>query len=511
MSSEPQGARPNRDPLDLRALIETIPALVICVLANGAAEFANRAWQEYTGRSLDELSGWGWKLSIHPDDVGRVFDPSSAILPGTSSETEARLRCADGGYRWFSVRKALSAWRNETGAPSLRTLIACEDIDDRKQSQDELRASEEKYRLVVETATDAVICVDEGGVIQFANSATLRVFGRRPEQLLGQSLTILMPQSLKSPHESGFAHYLATGEKHLNWKSVEMRGLRSNGEEFPAEISIGEANQKGQRIFTGFIRDISDKKKAEEERERLRRAQADLAHFSRISTMGQLTASLAHEIKQPIAAAVTNARACMRWLAREEPDLEEARETISRLIRDVTRASEIINRIGTFFRRGDLRREPVDVNALILEMMELLDSEAARYSVSVRGELASGLPEVMADRVGLQQVLMNLILNGIEATQSMEGGELIVRSSRNQEGCLVISVTDTGVGLQPDQAHRIFDAFYTTKREGTGMGLAVSRSIIESHGGHLCAVANSGPGATFQFTLPVDTAGGSAA
>ncbi|HTX41010.1 MAG TPA: PAS domain S-box protein [Acidobacteriaceae bacterium] len=505
MSTESQAAKLNNDSLDLRALIETIPALVICVLADGTAEFANRAWQEYTGFALEELHGSGWRLSIHPEDANRVFDPSTAAgHSGRSGETEARLRCAAGGYRWFSVRRAVAVSRSQNGAHSLCTLIACEDIHDRKHSQDELRDSEEKYRLVVETATDAVICVNENGLIQFANSATFSLFGYRPDELLGRPLTTLMPPSVRARHASGFARYLATGEKRLNWQSYEMRGLRSNGEEFPAEVSIGETDQKGQRVFTGFIRDISDKKRAEEERERLRRAQADLAHINRVSTMGQLTASLAHEIKQPIAAAVTNARACMRWLQREEPDLEEAREAISRFIRDVTRASEIVNRVGALFRRHDLRREPVDVNALIREMIELLDGEATRYSVFIRAELAEGLPEVIADRVGLQQVLMNLMVNGFEAMQGMNGGELVIRTCRNQEGRLAVSVADTGVGLQPEQAQRIFDAFYTTKREGTGMGLAVSRSIVESHGGHLCAVAHSGPGSTFQLTLPVD-------
>jgi PAS domain S-box-containing protein len=245
-----------------------------------------------------------------------------------------------------------------------------------------------------------------------------------------------------------------------------------------------------------------ERKLAREERERLRQAQADLAHINRVTTMGELTASLAHEIKQPISAAVTDARTCLRWLGRDEPDVSEARETASRVVTDVTRAAEIISRISLLFKKGALQRELVDVNELIREMIVLLRSEASRYSISIHGELADDLPKVMADRVQLQQVLMNLMLNGIEAMKDMgTGGELTIKSQQGDNRQLLISVGDTGVGLEPEQAEQIFNAFFTTKPQGSGMGLPISRSIIESHGGHLWATSNSRAGATFQFTL----------
>jgi PAS domain-containing protein len=258
--------------------------------------------------------------------------------------------------------------------------------------------------------------------------------------------------------------------------------------------------------FVGILMDVTERRRADEERERLRQVQADLAHINRVTTMGELTASLAHEIKQPISAAVTNAKTCLRWLGRDDPDLPEAREAASRLVKDVTRAADIIGRISLLFKKGELQRELVDVNELVREMIALLRSEANRYSISFRTELAEDLPKVMADRVQLQQVFMNLMLNGIDAMkETIGGGELTIQSEAG-DGQLQISVSDTGVGLPAQPADKIFRAFFTTKGNGTGMGLPISRSIIESHGGRLWAAGASGRGATFQFTLPATLA-----
>ena len=249
-----------------------------------------------------------------------------------------------------------------------------------------------------------------------------------------------------------------------------------------------------------------ERKLAREERERLRQAQADLAHINRVTTMGELTASLAHEIRQPISAAATNAKTCLRWLGRDDPDVAEAREAASRIVKDITRAADIIGRISLLFKKGGLQPELVDVNELIREMIVLLRSEASRYAISIRTEFAENLPKVMADRVQLQQVLMNLMLNGIDAMKEMSGGSELTIKSRVDDGQLLISVSDTGVGLPPEQADQIFSAFFTTKDNGTGMGLPISRSIIESHGGRLWAAGAPGRGATFQFTLPATAA-----
>ena len=249
-----------------------------------------------------------------------------------------------------------------------------------------------------------------------------------------------------------------------------------------------------------------ERKLAREERERLRQAQADLAHINRVNMMGELTASLAHEIKQPISAAVTNAKTCLRWLGRDDPDTAEAREAASRIVNDVTRAADIIGRISSLFKKDPPQRELVDVNELIREMIDMLRSEANRYSISIGTELTEHLPKIMADRVQLQQVFLNLMLNGIDAMKEMSGGRELTIKSEADDGALMISVRDTGVGLPPEQPDKIFRAFFTTKDNGTGMGLPISRSIIESHGGRLWFIGNSGRGATFQFTLPATVA-----
>jgi len=252
----------------------------------------------------------------------------------------------------------------------------------------------------------------------------------------------------------------------------------------------------------GTMVDVTDRKQVEEERERLRQIQADLAHVTRVSTVGELTASLAHEIKQPIGAAVTNAEACIRLLDRDQPDLPEAREAALEMTRDARRAADIIDRVKSLYQKGSSQLETIDLNQLIEEMATMMAAEANRRSVRMSTELTNGLPDVVADRVQLQQALVNLLLNGIEAMGD-KAGQLSIKSQLGEEGHVLISVSDTGIGLPKGKIDEIFNAFFTTKTQGTGLGLAITRSIVESHGGRVWATANSGPGATFQFTLPI--------
>ena len=261
--------------------------------------------------------------------------------------------------------------------------------------------------------------------------------------------------------------------------------------------------------FVGAVMDITERKRAEEERERLRQLEVDLAHSNRVSVMGELAASLAHEIKQPIAAAALNGDACVNWLGRDAPDVTKASAAASAMVANVTRAGGIIDRVSSLYRRGTPERGSVDLNEIVREMSVLLGDMANRNAVSIRTDLDPELPPTTADRVQLQQVLMNLMLNGIEAMQDT-GGELTVASKRTEDGQLLISVSDTGIGLSIDEAERIFEAFFTTKPRGTGMGLSISRRIIASHGGHLWASPNTGRGATFQFTLPAEATASSA-
>jgi C4-dicarboxylate-specific signal transduction histidine kinase len=265
------------------------------------------------------------------------------------------------------------------------------------------------------------------------------------------------------------------------------------------EERVAERTAKLTRANEELRLEIAERNRAEEA---LRQSQGDLARISRVTTMGDLTASLAHEVNQPIAAAVTDAKTCLRWLTRAQPNVEEAREAAARMVKDVARATEIISRIRSLFKNETSRRELVDVNEITRGMAELLRSEAERYSISIRTELSESLPEVTGDRVQLQQVLMNLMINGIDAMKDVEGTrELTIQSQRGEDGQVQVTVRDTGVGL-PEQADKIFNAFFTTKSYGTGMGLRISRSIIEAHGGRLWATDNPPRGANFYLALP---------
>ena len=268
--------------------------------------------------------------------------------------------------------------------------------------------------------------------------------------------------------------------------------------------AIGHRNACGEPgEYVGISMDITDRKRAEEERERLRQLEADLAHINRVNMMGELAAALAHEIKQPIAASVTSASACLRWLAHDPPDLERARAAAARIEQEGNRAADIINSLRSFYKTGTpAERQWVDVKGTVREMSDLLRTEAARYSVTIRTEFEVDPPHILVDRVQLQQVLMNLMLNAIEAMKDTGGGNVTIRSGVNPKGHLTVSINDTGVGLPAEGADLIFDPFHTTKPQGTGMGLTITRSIVESYGGRVWATANQGAGATFHFTLP---------
>ena len=481
----------------IHAFWDNGPNLVFIKDLAGRYLYANERFERALAVDRERLKGKTDEEVFSSEQAASFRSNDLAVLrAGTLMEFEEVALQSDGPHTSIVHKFPLLNEKGEIYA--IGGIVT--DITERKKEESARRYSEERYRVVVETANDAVVSTDESGAILFANPAIKRVFGYDPTELLGKPLTVLMPEFMRKLHEDGFKRYLATGQRHINWQGTELIGLRKNGQEFPVEVSFGELTGE-RRLFTGFIRDISERKQAEEGRERLRQAQADLAHINRVSTMGELTVSLAHEINQPIGAAVTNAQACLRFLNRGQPDVPEAREAALQMVKDAARAADIIDRVRSLYRKSTPRQEMVDVNEVIREMVVMLHKEANRNSVRIRAEICESLPHAVADRVQLQQVLMNLMMNGIEAMRDA-GGELSVKSQLAEDGQLLISVSDTGVGLPTGKDAEIFKPFFTTKSQGTGLGLAITRSIIESHSGHVWATSNSGRGATFQFTLP---------
>ncbi len=527
------------------------------------------------------------------------------------------------GARLLSEQKHVASELDRGVAQRTAELAATN--EELRQEIAERRRAEEFHRVVVETASDAVVSIDSRGEILFANHAVTRTFGYEPSELIGQPLTILMPEYLRDLHKAGLKRYQEAGHRQINWQGTELIGLRKNGNEFPVEVSFGEVTNNGRQVFTGFIRDISGRKQAEEalrasERdlsliietipglvwcaapdgelnhlnqrlldytgtspdawarlgwrdllhpddaeptarawsqavatgrplevqcrlrssdgayrwfqalgqpacddtgrvvrwygllididdrkhaeEALRRSQARLSRAIQTATVGEFAAAVAHEINQPLAAVVANGQACLRWLAAEPAGMAKAQEAAERIVRDGKEAGEVVRRIRALFKQAAVKKTGLVLNDVIGEVLHLLAGETARKRVAVETDLGQDLAPVLGDRVQLQQVVFNLLLNGIEAMDSVVDRPkvLFICSKRLNPETVSVEVRDSGAGLsEPD---RVFDPFFTTKEKGMGMGLAICRSIIDAHHGRIWA-ASGEAGATFSFTLPV--------
>jgi PAS domain S-box-containing protein len=438
---------------------------------------------------------------VHPEDVALVQQTiERATQYGKDFEHEYRLRMPDGSVKYVHVRAhALS-----DEADGLEFVGAVMDVTAQKQVEAALRRSEsylaEAQKL---THTGSGAWSVPGRDALYLSEEWYRVYGFDPAQGLS-----VWKERLQRMHP----------EDQGDWREITDRAIREKSDyELDHRIVLPDGTVKythtvGHPVlnasgeveqFVCTMMDVTERRQAEEAREALRRAQADLARISRVTTMGELTASLAHDVSQPVSATVINAHVCLSWLARDPPNLEEARAAATRIANDGKRAGDIISRIRQLFRKDTSQRECVDVNEIIREMVVLLRGEATHGNILVVTELAADLAPVVADRVQLQQVLMNLILNGIEAMKDSDGKrELAIKSLASESNQILVSVSDTGVGLPPQQLDQIFDAFFTTKPHGTGMGLRISHSIIKSHGGRLWAADNTPRGAVFSFTLP---------
>ncbi|HEY1933359.1 MAG TPA: PAS domain S-box protein [Acetobacteraceae bacterium] len=374
-------------------------------------------------------------------------------------------------------------------------------MDERKDGAAEAPAAAESamLRSILETVPDAMVVIDHRGIIQQFSKAAERLFGWHADEVQGQNVRVLMPAPYREQHDSYLERYLNTGDRRIIGIGRVVVGQRKNGSTFPMELSVGEVNQDGRRLFTGFVRDLTERQQTQA---RLQELQEDLLHVSRLRSMGQMAAAMAHELNQPLTATANYVSAAMRLLDAPQPDLARIRHAMSLAVEQTLRSGEIIRRLRGFAGRGETTRQPEVVAKLLEEASALALVGLKERGVTVQLMLDPILPRVLADRVQIQQVLLNLIRNAVEAMETSPRRELALTTER-WDRMVAISVTDTGGGIPASIEAQLFQPFVTTKRDGMGIGLSVCRAIVEAHGGRLWVEPNDGGGSVFRFTLPV--------
>ncbi len=353
-------------------------------------------------------------------------------------------------------------------------------------------------RSILETVPDAMVVIDQRGAIQEFSKAAERLFGWTADEARGRNVNVLMPAPYRDQHDSYLQRYLTTGERRIIGIGRVVVGQRRDGSTFPMELSVGEVNQSGRRLFTGFVRDLTERQQTQA---RLQELQDDLLHVSRLRSMGQMAAAMAHELNQPLTATANYIAAAMRLLDAQRTDVARVRRAMEYAVEQTQRSGEIIRRLRSFVGRGETTRQPETVAKLVEEASALALVGMKERGVTVRLLLDPMLPQVLADRVQMQQVLLNLLRNAVEAMETSTRRELTLRTER-WDHMVAISVADTGSGIPPAMEAQLFQPFVTTKRDGMGIGLSVCRAIVEAHGGRLWVEPNDGGGSIFHLTLP---------
>ena len=485
---------------NLRLIVDSIPGLVALLTPTGEVELVNPQLVEYCGRTLEELRLWGTNDTLHAEDLPRVVELfSRSITSGNPHDFETRLRRFDGEYRWFHVRGA--PVRDANG----RILCWCSlltDIDERKRTENALKRSEaflvEGQRL---SRVGSFSWHVESGEITWSDElyrifefdrdvrVTLELIGSRvhPEDI--PLLNDMIDRARGTSSDFEYEHRLLMPNHSVKYLHL---------------VGHGRRDRHGRLVYIGAAQDVTEHRLSEET---LGKVRSELAHMARVTSLGALTASIAHEVNQPLSGIVTNASTCLRMLTVDPPNIDGARETARRTIRDGNRASDVITRLRALFSRKETIAERVDLNDATREVIALSMSELHRNRIILRCELADAAPLVTGDRVQLQQVILNLLRNGSDAMNSVHDRpkELLIRTEREEGDRALLSVKDAGIGFDLQSMDKLFQAFYTTKSDGMGIGLSVSRSIIEQHDGRLWATLNDGPGATVSFSIPCAT------
>jgi PAS domain S-box-containing protein len=481
-----------------RLVVEAAPSGMIMADSEGRIILLNAYTEKLFGYGRDELTRQKLEMLV-PE---RFRGKHSGLRAGYI--TQPTIRPMGVGRDLFALRKDGSEFPVEIGLSPIDTdqgtmvLAAIVDITERKQSE-----QAGKLRLILETALDAVVVMTSDGIVADWNDRAVYIFGWPRDEAVGRTMAdLIIPERYREAHRNGLQRYLRTRQGDALGRRIELSGIKKNGEEFPVELSIS-AVQDGERIlFVGCLRDMT-------EHHALRLARTEVARVTQRMAMDEMTASIVHEIKQPLAAIAVNANAGLRWLTRTAPNLDEVRDALNLVVTDTNRVNEVIDGIRSVFKKENQTKARQDVNKLIREVLTLVGSDTEAQHIAVRTQLSDGLREVPANLVQLRQVIVNLITNAIDAMSTVVDRPRVLRlkTEAHEPSYLLITVEDSGVGIDPESMNRIFDPFFTTKSHGMGMGLSICRSIVENHGGRLSVSLGPSHGSIFQVFLPTDLPG----
>jgi two-component system sensor kinase FixL len=483
----------------LALLLDAATDFAIFMLdVDGRIVRANLGAERITGWRRDEIVGQNISILYTPEDVaaGKPEEVLETVRrTGRREEQGDRLR--KDGSRF--VAHAKTTLLTEPGGRLLGFAKVTQDVTDRVAAEDALKASEAHLRSILETVPDAMIVIDEQTSIQSFSAAAERLFGYDASEVIGRNVAMLMPSPYREQHDGYLARYLATGERRIIGIGRVVVGQRKDGSTFPMELSVGEMHSRDTRYFTGFIRDLTERQQTEA---RLQDLQSELVHMSRFTALGEMASALAHEINQPLTAIANYLKGCRRILERMEgesvPMLSDA---VGQAAEQALRAGRIIRHLREFVARGESERHIENLPKLIEEASALALVGAKEKGIRVVYRLDSNAEHVLADRIQVQQVLLNLVRNAIEAMQDAENRNLVIGTTARDDGMVEITVTDTGTGLAPEVTAQLFQPFVTTKPHGMGVGLSICRTIVESHGGKIWVESQPDVGTIFHFTL----------
>jgi two-component system sensor kinase FixL len=482
--------------LRLAAIVESSQDAIVSKTLDGIVTSWNHAAERLFGYRADEMIGQSMVKLFPADRVAGEEYILDRIRRGERVDDHETVRRRKDGSE-IPVAVTTSPIRDPSGTiVGASTIIR--DTSERKQVEAALRSGEAHLRSILATVPDGMVVIDERGGIESFSTAAERLFGYAAGEVLGENVKILMPSPYREAHDGYLARYLSTGERRIIGIGRVVTGQRKDGSTFPMELSVGEASVEGRRLFTGFIRDLTER---QERQRRFQEMQSELLHVSRVTELGQMVSALAHEVNQPLAAIGNYARASQRLLG--VGDQERVKTALDKLVEQANRASQIIQQLREFVKKGDTERRPENLVKTIEEASALALVGTARQGVKVDLHFHPQLPLAVIDKVQVQQVLFNLIRNAVEAMSESMRRELSIGAIPTPDGAVEIHVADTGPGLPDTVRAKLFQPFVTTKATGMGVGLAICRTIVEAHGGRLRADDNPGGGMVFRFTLPI--------